>query len=149
MVDNMSEHRELKTLSRAESLDLLVTTWIGRVIMTSNAMPTAMPVNFVLDDGAIVFRSGPGIKLTAAETGTVVAFEADYFDPELHMGWSVLVTGVARRVTDPAEIRHAESLDIPTWVEPTSEWGYARIETGVVSGRRLVPALTDLPAQVF
>lgn len=138
-VDDMSERGELRVLSRTECLELLGTAWIGRVILTSNAMPTAVPVNFVLDGDGIVFRSGEGMKLTAAEAGTVVAFEVDHFDPQLRMGWSVLVTGLARRIREPDELRRAHALNIPTWVGPSTDWAYARIEGGRVTGRRLVP----------
>ena len=141
----MTEPRELLTLSREESLALLATAWVGRVILTANAMPTALPVNFAVDDeGGIVFRSGEGMKLAAARSGTVVAFEADHFDPQLKMGWSVLVTGVARRIVDGAELARAEGLKIPAWVDPGADWQYARIEPGVVSGRRLAPNVAGL-----
>jgi hypothetical protein len=138
----MTHGPERLVLSRAESFELLATAWIGRVILTSNAMPTAMPVHFALDDGTIVFRSGEGMKL-AARSGTVVAFQADEFDPELKRGWSVLVTGLARRISDHAEVERAHALNIPAWVGPSADWLYARIEAGVVDGRRLVP-YTDL-----
>ena len=135
----MTDRRELRILSRAESLELLEGAWIGRVVLTANAMPTAMPVNFALDGDGIVFRSGDGVKLTAAESGTVVAFEADQYDPDLRMGWSVLVTGLARRLADADELERAEKLDVPAWVDPDADTRYARIEIGVVTGRRLVP----------
>jgi nitroimidazol reductase NimA-like FMN-containing flavoprotein (pyridoxamine 5'-phosphate oxidase superfamily) len=141
----MTERRELLTLSREESLALLATAWIGRVILTANAMPTALPVNFAVDDeGGIVFRSAEGMKLAAARSGTVVAFEADQFDPQLKMGWSVLVTGVARQIVDSGELARAQGLNIPAWVDAGADQQYARIEPGVVSGRRLVPSVAGL-----
>ena len=39
--------------------------------------------------------------LSAAQRGVVVAYEADALEPEAHLGWSVVVTGVARPVRDP------------------------------------------------
>jgi uncharacterized protein len=135
----MSDRRELRVLSRAESIDLLATAWIGRVILTANALPTALPVNYALDGDAIVFRSAEGVKLSAGEAGTVVAFEVDHFDAQLRMGWSVLATGLARRLSDPVEVRRAQDLGVPTWVEPGPHDGYVRIDIGSVTGRRLVP----------
>ncbi len=108
------------------------------MVLTANALPTALPVNYALDDGGIVFRSGAGMKLSAAQTGTVVAFEVDHFDPSLRIGWSVLVTGVARQLVDAQDLAGAEAMDIPTWAEPAAAQ-YVRVELGVVTGRRLAP----------
>jgi nitroimidazol reductase NimA-like FMN-containing flavoprotein (pyridoxamine 5'-phosphate oxidase superfamily) len=135
----MTDRRELRILSRDESLELLAGGWIGRVIMSANALPTAMPVNYVLDGAFIVFRSGPGMKLSVAEAATVVAFEVDHFDSELRMGWSVVVTGLARRITGATALRRAEALAIQTWVDQTADMAYISIEIGLVTGRRLVP----------
>jgi len=134
----MAEHRQLRILSRAESLELLASASVGRVVLTANALPAALPVNYVVDGETVVFRTGAGIKLDAAERGTVVAFEADHFVDELRMGWSVLVVGVARLLTDPVDVAHADLLAIPTWAE-LSPAGYVRVEIGSISGRFLAP----------
>jgi uncharacterized protein len=135
----MNEPRELRLLSRAESLELLAGGSIGRVVLTAHALPVAVPVNYVLDAESVVFRTGPGLTLSAAESGTVVAFQVDQFTPALRMGWSVLATGLARRLVAPADVAHAEGLDVPTWVGPIDEMGFVRVELGTVSGRWLVP----------
>ena len=138
-LNGMTDRRELRILTRAECFELLAGARIGRVVLTAHALPTAMPVNYALDGDAIVFRSGSGMKLSAAEAGTVVAFEVDHFDTTLRMGWSVLATGVARRLNDPAEVQEARGLGVPTWVEPGPADSFVRIEIGSMSGRRLVP----------
>jgi nitroimidazol reductase NimA-like FMN-containing flavoprotein (pyridoxamine 5'-phosphate oxidase superfamily) len=135
----MSEPRELRVLSRTESLDLLASASLGRVVLSAHALPTALPVNYVLDGDRIVFRSGEGVKLSAAQSGTVVAFQVDHFDSELRIGWSVVVTGLARRIQDPREIEMAVELDIPTWIEPSDDFGFVQIDIGSVTGRWLVP----------
>ena len=135
----MNEPRELRVLTRTESLELLASGLIGRVVLSVHALPIAVPVNYVLDGESVVFRSGAGMKLSAAEAGTVVAFQVDHFTPELRMGWSVLATGVAHRVLDPEEVDRAEQLGVPTWIEPSDDMGFVRIELGTVSGRWLVP----------
>ena len=135
----MNEPRDLRVLSRAESLELLASGYVGRVVLSAHALPVAVPVNYVLDGDAVVFRSGPGLTLSAAGSGTVVAFQVDHFSPELRMGWSVLATGIAHLLVDPAEVERAESLDIATWVTPSADMGFVRVELGTVSGRWLVP----------
>jgi nitroimidazol reductase NimA-like FMN-containing flavoprotein (pyridoxamine 5'-phosphate oxidase superfamily) len=136
----MDEPRELRVLSRSECLELLASARLGRVILSAHALPTAMPVNYVLDGDWVVFRSGVGLKLSAADAGTVVAFEVDHFDTELRMGWSVVVTGVAKRIVEPHEVARAEALAVPTWIHAEERaLDFVRIEIGSVTGRRLVP----------
>src|SRR5204862_2980903 len=91
----------LEILDRAACVRLLGTVSLGRVGITVGALPTILPINFRIDGDRILFRSGVGTKLDAATRGAVVAFEADDFDPLYHSGWSVVVTGVAREVSDP------------------------------------------------
>jgi uncharacterized protein len=141
----VSDVRVLQVLSRSECLELLADARLGRVILTSNALPTAMPVNFALDDDDIVFRSSPGMKLSAAEVGTVVAFEVDQFDSDQRTGWSVVVTGIAHRVVGAGELAQVEELAIPAWIEPKLT-GYVRIEAGQVTGRRLAPIAAARPS---
>jgi len=131
----MNGNRDVRLLSRAESLELLATGVIGRVALGSDSAPAVLPVSYVLDDDGIVFRSGPGAKLEAAQDGAVVAFEVDDFNTELRIGWSVLVTGVAKRLTT-AQVK---ALGIETWLDPGEDGGCVRIDTTVVSGRRIAP----------
>ena len=98
----MTERRVLRELSREESLRLLSSVSLGRVVFTHQALPAIRPVNHLVDDGQVIIRTHPGAAiLTAAQRGVVVAYEADVLDPEAHVGWSVVVTGVARPVRDP------------------------------------------------
>jgi hypothetical protein len=45
----------------------------------------------------------------------VVAYEADVIDPVEHLGWSVVVTGTARLIRDPAEVARYQQVLTP-WV---------------------------------
>lgn len=129
-----------RILSREECKVLLAGAGIGRVILTAHALPTALPVSYVVDGDDIIFRTGEGAKLAAAHLGTVVAFEVDNFQPSLRIGWSVVVTGVAKVVTDPDDKRHMDALGIPTWVAATST-RYVRLPATMVNGRRIAPIL--------
>ena len=51
-------------------------------------------------------------------------------------GWSVLVTGTARLVDDPAELERAADLGIEPWPGGRRE-ALIRIETEAISGRRI------------
>ncbi len=115
---------------------LLATATLGRVGLSSGALPTVLPVNFLLHDGRILIRSGRGTKLDAALRDSVVAFEVDDFDPIYHSGWSVVVTGVATALHDPAELAAVERLPLPHWA-PEAPGHVVAISTELVTGRRL------------
>jgi len=94
--------RVLRELTREESLRLLSTVSLGRVVFTHQALPAIRPVNHLVDNGQVIIRTHSGAAiLSAAQRGVVVAYEADVLDPETHLGWTVVVTGVARPVRDP------------------------------------------------
>ena len=125
-------------LSREESLALLASVPVGRVVYTDRALPAILPVNFALDsDETVVFRTGAGSKLAAATREAVVAFEVDSFDAHARSGWSVVAVGRSRVVEDSAEIERLSKLEIGTWVRNPQH--YVKIELYQVSGRRLRP----------
>jgi nitroimidazol reductase NimA-like FMN-containing flavoprotein (pyridoxamine 5'-phosphate oxidase superfamily) len=126
----------LEILDRDECLRLLSTARLGRVGITSGALPVILPVNFRLLGDTIVFRTGRGTKLDAATRGAVVAFETDTMDPIDHTGWSVMVTGVAHQVTDPDELESVHPEKIARWA-PTGDGCVVAISTELVTGRRL------------
>ncbi|GAA3221587.1 pyridoxamine 5'-phosphate oxidase family protein [Actinocorallia longicatena] len=130
----------LEILDREECLRLLATVPLGRVVFTDKALPAIQPVIFGLDDDRIVLRTSPGAKLALATRGSVVAFEADSFDPGTRAGWSVTLIGEARPITDPAALARAARLAIDTWT-PGPRDHYVEITGRIVSGRRIVGAL--------
>ena len=127
----------LEVLSRDECLRLLRRATLGRLAVTSGALPMVLPVNFRLVGERIVFRTGAGSKLDAATCGNVVAFEVDDMDPIWHAGWSVVVTGVASVVTDPSERAELAEVGIPRWA-PTDADRIVTVSTDVISGRRTI-----------
>lgn len=72
----------------------------------------------------------------AADDGAVVRYEADELDPDRHTGWSVIVTGVARLVRDPAAITCYEQLLEP-WAAGQMDYVIA-VKPQVITGIRLV-----------
>ena len=102
----MTGARQQRELARAEALRLLGAVPLGRVVFTDRALPAIRPVNHLVDGQQIVFRTGAAAAITTAVDGigTIVAFEADAIDPVRRVGWSVVVIGGARLVTDAAEI---------------------------------------------
>ena len=141
MLGNMNHDRNgLEILSPQQCMDRLDRSVIGRVVYTENALPTALPVNFALLDGDIVFRTATGSKLAAALARAVVAFQADDIDPAFETGWSVLVQGSANILTRPDDLARAHALALEPWA-PGERWHFVRIHSEVVSGRRLIPRI--------
>ncbi|MGB3437977.1 MAG: pyridoxamine 5'-phosphate oxidase family protein [Actinophytocola sp.] len=99
----------LTELSRPESLRLLEEVPFGRIVYTVRALPAIVPVQHLVENGMVVVRS----HVAGDCAGSVVAFQADGSDQDNLLGWSVTVTGVARRVVDADEIAHYESLIAP------------------------------------
>ena len=127
-------------LSRDEALKLLGTVQMGRVAFTEQALPAIRPVNHVVgDDGIIVIRTHTGSTLLGHSLASeVVAYEADRIDPVTRTGWSVVVTGVASRVTAPDDVARYRRLLVP-WVN--AEMAHVvRIVPELVTGYRLHPA---------
>lgn len=132
--------RQSVALDSLDALRLLGSVSLGRIVFTQRALPTIRPVNHVLDHGDIVIRTHEGSALTshtrhAGGTGVVVAYEADAIDPVTHLGWSVVVTGYARLITDPQEMARYRALLHP-WVKQTMDYA-VRIHPDLVTGIRL------------
>src|SRR4051812_8228621 len=90
----------LDVLPEAECLELLARERLGRLALTSGALPVVLPINFVLVDRTIVFATDPGLKLDAARGHVVACLEVDGFERWRHGGWSVLATGRLGEITD-------------------------------------------------
>jgi nitroimidazol reductase NimA-like FMN-containing flavoprotein (pyridoxamine 5'-phosphate oxidase superfamily) len=129
----------LEVLGRDECLHLLGTSMLGRLGLTVGALPTVLPVNYRLIGDKVIFRTSIGTKLQAATTNAVVAFQVDDMDPLWHTGWSVVVTGVAREVTDPDELARLDVTRIPRWA-PLGESRIVEVATEMVTGRRITAA---------
>lgn len=127
-------------------LDLLATVSVGRIGVTIDALPVVLPVNFVLQNGAVVFRTVPGTKLDAATAGMVVAFEADRYGDEGHRdGWSVLLRGVAQEINERADLESARSLPLESWAFDGQADRYIKIAATIVTGRRIITNPTIPP----
>ncbi|WP_372404465.1 pyridoxamine 5'-phosphate oxidase family protein [Streptomyces luteireticuli] len=103
-------------LTRTEALKLLKDARIGRLVFSHQALPAIRPVNHVLLDDQIVVRTHTGAAMLGpARDGAVVAFEADEFDMERCTGWSVVVTGEAHLVRDPA-LQERYRAELEPWI---------------------------------
>ncbi|WP_084495241.1 pyridoxamine 5'-phosphate oxidase family protein [Nocardia shimofusensis] len=126
-------------LSRAEAMRRLASVPFGRIVFTRDALPAVRPVNHLVDRQLIIVRTGLSTGLSnsvRSARSVVVAYEADEIDPVRRLGWSVVVTGVARPVTDARlleEYRHR----LRPWVNSAADEVVA-IEPTLVNGIELV-----------
>ena len=97
-----AEDDSLEVLGRSECLELLAAASVGRVVFTDRGLPVVLPVTFMLEEDAVVFRTDVGSRLATKTNGAVVAFEVDDVEPALRVGWSVSVHGQATTGPAPA-----------------------------------------------
>ena len=124
--------RALTELREDECWDLLRARTVGRVGWQGSDGPTIVPVNYVIDERAVVIRTAPYTDLGREGIVREVAFEVDDLDPVSRSGWSVLVRG--RRRLDPEAYGTTPRPEV--WVGG-SRWLVVRIEVRTISGRRL------------
>ncbi|MFD9813499.1 helix-turn-helix domain-containing protein [Streptomyces sp. NPDC059080] len=135
---------EVLVLDTAACWAHLSTHGVGRLAVTVDDAPALFPVNYTVADGKIAFRtateSGP-----AAAAGHRVALEVDHLDEAWSEGWSVLVVGPARTVTDAAEAhRLTAAARSSPWVGARPLWMVLDPER--ITGRRIRATGFSAPA---
>jgi Pyridoxamine 5'-phosphate oxidase len=143
------ERRRLEELSPRESMRLLSSVSLGRIVFTARALPAIRPVNHLVDGDNIIIRADGGASIISelkSEPGSVVAYEADAIDAAEHLGWSVVVVGVARRIIDPDEEAMYRRALRP-WV-PGAKDQVIAIHADMVTGFRLVADAAAPPAGI-
>ncbi len=135
-LDPLAAHRDrLGLLEERECLRLLGEAKLGRVAVSVGALPAIYPIRFTLLGRDPVFRSHPQAGLVEATAGNVVCLQADDADPDADHGWSVMVTGPAELITDPAQLAQARELPLRPWAGGSD--AFVRISAVMVSGRRI------------
>ena len=107
-------HPHLDVLSSEECEAHLAGGGVGRLVFLAPQGPVALPVNFRFLDGDVVFCTRAEGVLAAA-AGSTVSFEVDHIDEVMSEGWSVLITGRAQLVDDPAQLEQLAELGIEPW----------------------------------
>lgn len=126
----------LEVLSRQAALALITPGGVGRFVYLEARGPVAVPVNFAVRGSDIVFRTAATPSLAERAGQVRVSFEVDNIDEAFSEGWSVLVSGTARLVADPAELAAVEALGISPWAGGERDRFYL-VHPLEVSGRRI------------
>jgi nitroimidazol reductase NimA-like FMN-containing flavoprotein (pyridoxamine 5'-phosphate oxidase superfamily) len=136
--------RVIQELSEDQCLNLISGGGIGRIAYTSRFGPAVLPVNYALQDGAVVFRTAAHSPLDEdLQTGITdadykVAFEIDSIDLASQRGWSVLIQGPAHHVAG-AEEEAVRRAGVQSWAPGDREL-FVRIVPSRITGRRVGPA---------
>lgn len=126
----------LELLDETACRRLLASRGVGRIGITISGLPVIFPVNYVVIDGAVVFRTAPGSKLEAAIRGSVVAFEVDDYEQAQRTGWSVLAIGNAEVMQDLDFTLRVLAAGLEPWAGGIRTH-IVRIVPELLSGRRL------------
>src|SRR5689334_2479595 len=138
----VSSRRVVEQLDEAACLELLSAGRIGRLIYNSRYGPVALPSEYKMHDGSIVFRTyqvtftEEDLRTGIAHAEYQVVVEADQVDPEAREGWVVLVRGTAHHVDTQAERASISNVGLESWVEAEPEH-FIRVVPISIAGQRL------------
>jgi nitroimidazol reductase NimA-like FMN-containing flavoprotein (pyridoxamine 5'-phosphate oxidase superfamily) len=110
---------------------------LGRIVTRVGDAIDIFPVNFVVDEQSILFRTAEGSKLFELTVDDRVLFEVDdHTDTD---AWSVIMRGRASRLESSADVARADTLGLAPWI-PTLKYNYVRVTPTAVSGRAFTRA---------
>ena len=132
MEDDTDTPDPLHVLTDDECWTRVSTQDLGRLVTHVGDVLDIFPVNYVVDNGTIVFRTAEGSKLVELTVNDEVLFEVD--DHTDSDAWSVVVRGHAHRLASSEQVAEADRLPLRPWL-PTLKYNYVRIEPSTLSGR--------------
>ena len=126
------EQGPITVLEDNEAWNLLSSVALGRLVTSFGGQLEIFPVNFVVQNKTVLFRTAEGTKLFTTVMNEKVLFEAD--DHTTVEGWSVVLRGTARMLSGAEEIRDAEDAGLMPWV-PTEKLRFVRVTPSEISAR--------------
>lgn len=133
----MNAFHDLVEIDEDECWDLLASVQVGRVGLAVDGRIDVLPVNITVVDGHVAWLSSPGTKLGVAAAEQPVGLEADHVEEEGHVGWSVLVHGIARIVTDEDLQQRLFDAETTPWASPDQRTIWIEVADPAISGRRI------------
>ncbi len=122
-------------LTRDECLRHLAEGSVGRISMSSRALPAVLPVRYSLAGERIVFWTDPHDHPEAIDDNAVIGFQVDAIDAMTHEGWSVMVVGRATHVRAPEDIAALEDCTPRGWA--SAHGPLVALSLDLVNGRTL------------
>ncbi len=131
----------LEPLSPAQCRAHLGAGGVGRVIFRASRGPIALPVNYRFSNDEVAFNTTVNTA-RELESQDLVGFEIDRVDDVFSDGWSVVVTGSARRVDDPDQLVDHAAHGVVPWAGG-ARGAVVAITAAEVTGRVIVHDGTD------
>lgn len=130
----MSHDNPITQLSEEECWERLRALEIGRLAYHLADEVHIAPINYVVEEEQILFRTAEGSKLLGVVMNEDVAFEIDQVDNDKEEAWSVIARGAAR-ILDGPDARDADNLRLRAWVD-TEKFNVVAIAVDEISGRQ-------------
>jgi hypothetical protein len=124
-------------LDREECLALLAAKSVGRVAYTVSYGARILPVNYVLADDSIIFRTVPDGEIFNHALNSMCAFEIDDTDEFFESGWSVVAIGRLELATGD-DFDHMRYGKLPQPWAKGNRYMFVRLPCTQVSGRRVI-----------
>lgn len=127
----------LEEMSYDECRARLMEESVGRVALCTPSGPQIVPVNYVVDGDAIVFRTAPYTVLGTHGRGAQLAFEVDHLDHATRTGWSVVAVGRAAVVDNAVDVARYRTYDSPRPWAAGARQLHLRLPWRDLTGRRV------------
>jgi nitroimidazol reductase NimA-like FMN-containing flavoprotein (pyridoxamine 5'-phosphate oxidase superfamily) len=133
-MQTLDDEHPVLDLSVEECWALLRTQEFGRVAFRLVDEVHITPINYLVDRGRLVVRTGSGNKLLAAALSSDAALEIDWIDETT--AWSVVVRGRFHRLSE-SEQAEIDDSRLHSWV-PTLKYEMLALLPSEVTGRRFL-----------
>jgi len=128
MTENVATLLAYDCWALLEGADVARVAWLGPDGVA------LVPINYVVADGCLWFRTEPGSALARESGGGPLVIEIDHVDTETRDGWSVVVRGKPELI---------DQIDVPQMVVEMRVWPigphqlFVRVQPDQITGRRL------------
>lgn len=133
----LSKDTVLEVLEPPECHRLLATGFVGRVGLVVGDLAYVLPVNYVLVDDLLIFRTALGSAFDQLARERRLTLEIDHVDPGFHAGWSVMAIGWGTGLEDKVDVQLLEGLTLRPW-GMGSRPGWIGIRIDELTGRRVI-----------
>lgn len=132
-------HHRHEDLGLDDCWQLLESKETGRIAFTDDSRIHVFPVNHVVRDRTLYFRTSAYGAIGSSLRDRQASFEVDEFDDFLEAGWSVLASGRAYPVEDPGLLAVLWSSDPPEPWAGGVRTLFICLEPDRVTGRNVHP----------
>ncbi len=124
-------------LAPGECMELLAAKSVGRIAYTGDAGARILPVNYILANNSVIFRTVPDGEIFHYALSSICAFEVDETDEFFQSGWSVVVVGRLQLATEDDFDRMLYGKLPEPWAGGNRNM-FVRLPCVQVSGRRVI-----------